>query len=140
MSIQSGQTYNIVNVKSGTAIDLSGTDERTILGWQRHSGENQKWVVEQHQDGRWTFRNVKFGTYLGYGGNTQEGAALVASQDATKWDIYKDDHDSSVYRIFVPGANKINIDLSDNGNPRDGTPVTLWGQWEGKHQTWRFEQ
>jgi hypothetical protein len=40
-------------------------------------------------------------------------------------------------RIFL--ANKtLNVDLSDHGNPTPGTPVELWGEWEGENQLWDF--
>ena len=43
-------------------------------------------------------------------------------------------------RIYVPGLY-INIDLSDNGNPNPGTPVTLWDQWEpGLNQLWHLQK
>ena len=43
-------------------------------------------------------------------------------------------------RLFVPNTN-FNLDLSKSGDPTPGTPVTLWGKWEGgTNQTWRFEE
>jgi hypothetical protein len=38
----------------------------------------------------------------------------------------------------VPGTDYC-VDLSDHGNPRDGTIVTLWANWKGGNQAWRFE-
>lgn len=44
-------------------------------------------------------------------------------------------------RIYIPGhPTPINIDLSDHGNPNPGTPVSIWGKWEGLHQQWIFEE
>ena len=40
--------------------------------------------------------------------------------------------------MFVPNT-QYNLDLSDNGKPTPGTPVTLWAKWEGRNQVWRFE-
>lgn len=34
--------YSIVNAKSGTALDLSGADEKSIIGFPLHSGKNQQ--------------------------------------------------------------------------------------------------
>ena len=43
-------------------------------------------------------------------------------------------------RLYLANTD-YNIDLSDHGNPNPGTPVTLWGKWEGgTNQTWRFEE
>ena len=45
-----------------------------------------------------------------------------------------------ICRVFLAGT-KYCLDLSDHGNPNPGTPVTLWGKWEGgTNQTWRFEE
>jgi hypothetical protein len=35
-------TYKIVNAKAGTALDVSGTDGRTVSGWTFHGSENQR--------------------------------------------------------------------------------------------------
>ncbi|GAW02756.1 carbohydrate-binding module family 13 protein [Lentinula edodes] len=126
MSIRSGNTYKIYNGKSGTILDLSGTDGRTISGFSDNGGDNQKWQLEQGQGGHWTFRNAASGQYLGVGGPFEDGAPLVSVNEPVRWDIYPDDEDSSVFRIYVPGApTALNIDLSDHGNPTPGTIVTL---------------
>jgi hypothetical protein len=41
MTISEG-TYFIVNKKAGNALDLSGGDNRSIIGYDLHNGENQK--------------------------------------------------------------------------------------------------
>lgn len=33
-----------------------------------------------------------------------------------------------------------NVDLTDYGNGTPGTPVAIWGRWDGENQTWRFEK
>ena len=42
-------------------------------------------------------------------------------------------------RLLVPGT-WMNIDLSDHGNSTPGTPVELWGKWEGQNQLWTLQQ
>ncbi|KAJ3998881.1 carbohydrate-binding module family 13 protein [Lentinula boryana] len=150
MSIQSGNVYKIYNGKSGTILDLSGTDGRTVSnfcvhhpvsGFSDNNGDNQKWHLEQGPGGHWTFRSVASGQYLGIDGPVENGTPLVSVDEPFRWDIYPDDEDSSVFRVYVPGApTATNIDLSDHGNATPGTIVTLWIKWEGKNQTWRFEQ
>ncbi|KAJ3988202.1 hypothetical protein F5890DRAFT_1550711 [Lentinula detonsa] len=54
------------------------------------------------------------------------------------WDTYPDDEDSSVFRVYVPGApTATSIDLSNYGDTTPGTIEPLWIKWEGKNQTWR---
>ncbi|KAG6901563.1 hypothetical protein C0995_010497 [Termitomyces sp. Mi166 len=146
MTIQPGNTYILVNAKSGTALDLSGTDgyseinARSVLGWNQHGGDNQKWELSQ-ENNQWIFRNVGSGKYLGLSeGEPGNNLPVHGVNDPVPWNIFHDKDDDSVYRIFVPDTN-FNIDLSDHGNPDNGTLVTLWGKWQpGVNQTWRFEQ
>jgi hypothetical protein len=41
-AINSGRRYKIMNVATGFVIDLSGVDNRSIIGWYSHGGDNQK--------------------------------------------------------------------------------------------------
>ncbi|KAG6840073.1 hypothetical protein C0991_009185 [Blastosporella zonata] len=106
MSIQAGNRYHIVNVKSDTALDLSGTDNVSIIGWEKHNGDNQKasrvWELE-HENNQWTFRNVGNGKYLGIAeGDLENGLALRAVDNPFAWDIFPDHNDNSVYRCVLP--------------------------------------
>ncbi|KAG5649841.1 hypothetical protein H0H81_001810, partial [Sphagnurus paluster] len=96
MTIQHGRTYHIVNVKSDTALDLSGTDGHSILGWNKHNGDNQKWVLD-NVNNQWTFKNVGTGRYLGVAGHPGDGTPLTAVDHSVGWDIWPDEVDSSVY-------------------------------------------
>lgn len=40
--VQSGGTYKLINAKGGTVLDLSGGDNRSIIGYGFHGGDNQK--------------------------------------------------------------------------------------------------
>jgi hypothetical protein len=40
--LQDGGVYFIVNEKTGTTIDVSGGDGRSVSGWTKGEGENQK--------------------------------------------------------------------------------------------------
>lgn len=41
--------------------------------------------------------------------------------------------------IQVPGT-PFNLDLSNHGDSTPGTPVELWGKWQGANQTWIFNK
>ncbi|KAK7682003.1 hypothetical protein QCA50_014967 [Cerrena zonata] len=136
--VQSGATYRLINAKAGNVLDLSGGDNRSIIGYDWHGGENQKWELDNQGSG-WTLRNKGTGLYLSVDGYGQDGTPIVASENPTQWDIWPDEEDPSVHRIFIPNT-RLNVDLSDHGNPTPGTLITLWGKWEGRNQCWRFEQ
>ncbi|KAK6496721.1 hypothetical protein TWF481_001709 [Arthrobotrys musiformis] len=141
MGIIPGRSYRIVNVKAGNVIDLSGGDWHSVFGWQWKGGDNQKWILES-QDGLWTFRNKEKGTFLGIAGiQVKFGTRLAASEFPVQWDVQADEDDTTIYRILVPRQPcPLNVELSDNGNGNNGTPLQLWGQWPANHQFWRFEE
>ncbi|KAL4254141.1 Ricin B-like lectin [Abortiporus biennis] len=141
-SVQSGGVYILVNAKSGGALDLSGGDNRSIIGYDVHGSDNQKWRLEQVEGGQWRLQNVASGAYLRVDGYAQDGTPVVAPQGdgPFEWDIWPDEDDPNTFRIFVPNT-RLNIDLSDHGNPTPGTPITLWNKWApGINQRWRFQQ
>ncbi|KAG6818757.1 hypothetical protein H0H93_002089 [Arthromyces matolae] len=157
MTIEAGRKYVLINAKSGTALDLSGSDNVSVLGWEAHRGENQQWELHQ-EDNQWVFCNVHNGKFLGIERRAHDNVPVRGVDAPVKWNIFPDDRDQSVYRyayfhdrhfsmvfeeyprIFVPDT-PFNIDLSDFGNPDNGTLVTIWGKSENnQNQTWRFEE
>jgi len=40
--VSSGQTYFITNKKAGTACDLSGQDQKSVIGFTPQGSDNQK--------------------------------------------------------------------------------------------------
>ncbi|KAG6907730.1 hypothetical protein DXG01_007588 [Tephrocybe rancida] len=139
MSVEAGNRYVLVNVKSETALDLSGTDGSSILGWNQH--DRIQWELKHYEGtNQWTFRNVGSGKFLGLAEqHLRDDVPLRAVEHPVPWDISRDDRDQSVYRIFVPGT-PFNVDLTNNGDSNNGTLVAIWGKWEGVNQTWRFHQ
>jgi len=135
--IQSGGTYQIVNVKSETTLDLSGGDNKSIIGYGWHNGDNQKWIFENN--GSWTIKSAGSGQYLAVEGDpNRDGVPIIAASDPFQWDIWPDEKEPDHYRIFAPGTEK-NFDLSDHGNVAPGTIIQLWQKTPGKNQTWEFK-
>ncbi|KAF8151499.1 ricin B-like lectin [Crassisporium funariophilum] len=138
VTIESTHRYIIKNQKGGTVIDLNGNDNRSIIGFPRHGGPNQQWETIRTADG-WHIKNVATGLYLSFEGQAGDGKKLVADQAPFLWHLWPDKKQTDAFRICVPNT-KQNVDLSDHGNPNPGTPVTLWGTWEGLNQVWLFER
>ncbi|TFK38583.1 ricin B-like lectin [Crucibulum laeve] len=136
--VQSGLTFRITNAKSGTVVDLSGTDRQSVTGWPSHGGDNQKWTVNWTGSG-WTLRNVWSGLYLGLNGSPADGTRIVGVTTPVEWHIWHDTVNNSTYRIFVPNTH-FNLDLYAQGNASPGNPITLWYTWNGVHQTWKFDR
>ncbi|EIW52696.1 ricin B-like lectin [Trametes versicolor FP-101664 SS1] len=140
MSFEAGKTYQIINAKGGTVLDLSGgQDHSPITGYQWSGGSNQKWTLEQNGDG-FQLKNAATGLYIGIDGEPSNSAPVIATSQGQHWEVKPDHSDPSVFRIFLKGT-QFCLDLSDHGNPNPGTPVTLWKKWEGgTNQTWKFEE
>ncbi|KAJ7437864.1 ricin B-like lectin [Mycena galericulata] len=136
--VQSGGTYRILNAKAETAMDLSGGDNKSIIGYPYHNGENQHWTLTWTGDS-WTFRSASSGLYLGLDGPPADGTHLVATSTPFQFDIWHDEKNTQNYRIFVPNTS-YNFDLYGDGDSTPGTPITLWYRWAGIHQTWSFER
>ncbi|KAG6888446.1 hypothetical protein C0992_008475 [Termitomyces sp. T32_za158] len=134
--IQSGNVYTITNAKSGTVVDLSGRDQRSLIGFPLFNTTNQQWRLDWTNIG-WTFQSVGSGLYIGIDGSNSDGTRLVAQSTPFGWDIWHDDVDPSTYRIYIHGTT-LNWDLFGQGNPAPETPITLWFKWAGVHQTWKF--
>jgi len=41
--------------------------------------------------------------------------------------------------IAVQNSNQ-RVDLSNYGDPTPGTPIVIYGHWQGENQVWRFQQ
>jgi len=139
MSVVSGHTYFLINQKSGTAFDLSGANNRFVNGYQINRTKNQMWKFINHPDG-WTIQNGT-GKFLDvdHPGVYNDGEKMVAvdTPHPRKF-LVNLDKEFYGYRIVIPGTTKC-ADLSDNGNPTNNTPITLWGEWKGQNQVWRLE-
>ncbi|KAF7760721.1 hypothetical protein Agabi119p4_10130 [Agaricus bisporus var. burnettii] len=136
--VVSGQSYRITNVKAGNALDLSGVDDRSIIGYPYHGGMNQQWTFTWEGDA-WSIRSVSSSKYLGIDGNPNNGTKLVADTQMFKWHIWRDAMDENNFRIFVPNTHQ-NVDLSNHGDPTPGNPIIIWSTWSGVHQTWKIER
>ncbi|KIM60270.1 carbohydrate-binding module family 13 protein [Scleroderma citrinum Foug A] len=139
--IQSGAPYILLNVKApGSCLDLSGGDNRSIIGYPPHNGPNQQWRFERLENGNYLIQSVGTGLYLRIDGEPANDVRVVAGRDRYEWYVKDEPSTPGSIRIYVPGRY-INIDLSDHGNPDPGTPIALWDQWEpGQNQLWRLQQ
>lgn len=121
--IQSGLSFNIYNVKSGTVMDLSAADNKSsklprlstfsfeftvdpysylVIGYplDQVGGNNQKWTTLWNGGG-WYFQNVQTGTYLGIAGTPDDGQNLTVSTTPTNWDIWHDSVNETNYRCVT---------------------------------------
>ena len=137
--LHSGWHYRITNVKSGTILDLSGADYKSIIGYRNKNSNNQHWRIDKVDNGLWTIRNKeKNAKYLGYGyAEPNNYVALQGQEHECKWDIV--DRGENKWEIRVPGPPRYTTDLSDHGNATDGTVIHLWEIGHTDNQRWYFD-
>ncbi|KAF8547511.1 ricin B-like lectin [Imleria badia] len=131
--------YALINDKGGTCMDISGGDNRSIIGYGYHNGPNQKWIFHPVEDKNFHIKSAEGNKFLSIQGELKDGQAVVAD---TPYPFYAEDQPGVEYGIRLsPKTNYyLNVDLSDNGNPTPGTPVQLWGRWEGLNQVWKLKR
>ncbi|KAJ3576329.1 hypothetical protein NP233_g495 [Leucocoprinus birnbaumii] len=137
--LQSGRVYKITNVKTPSfVVDLSGANNREIIGYSDNGGQNQRWMLERENDG-WTLRNLANGKYAGVENfSDANGAKVIAVDQQYTWHIWHEDQTNHPdrFRISVPGVKK-SFDLSNHGA---GPDIEIWGAWKGENQLWTFDE
>ncbi|OAX34811.1 hypothetical protein K503DRAFT_418071 [Rhizopogon vinicolor AM-OR11-026] len=136
-SIQDQHTYTFTNCQGGTVLDLSGTDNYSIIGYQNHNGTNQQWVFERANT-HWFIKSAGSDQYLGILGDissAQNGTRVIAVSSPFAWVVEDSDVSGAQgIRILARGTD-FSLDL-DGGNSADSTKVQLWGRWKGANQIW----
>ncbi|KAJ8693685.1 hypothetical protein PTI98_008660 [Pleurotus ostreatus] len=119
--------------------DLSGGDNKSIIGYSDHNGANQTWEALPGGNG-WIFKNVATGQYLGINGLARDGTPVEGIHPPFEWHVKNDEGHPDTVRLFVPNT-LFNMDLSDNGNATAGTKIQVWNKWTpGVNQCWRLVQ
>ncbi|KAF9037429.1 hypothetical protein BDP27DRAFT_1348006 [Rhodocollybia butyracea] len=116
--IQPNGTYMIENAKSGTVVDLSGTDNTSIIGYPLTAAKTKKWSTIWTGE-NWNIQSVSTGSLHTL------GISCIDELNATDFRIYS----SNTTETW---------DLYNYGDPTPGDPITLWGAWAAIHQTWNF--
>ncbi|KAF9051592.1 ricin B lectin domain-containing protein [Panaeolus papilionaceus] len=102
----------------------------------------EPWVAEriEGEHGGWHLRNAQSGKYLSLPSQKpQNDTQLLANDTKFLWHIWDEETVQNAVRICVPNTKK-DVDLSDHGNAAPGTPISVWGRWEGENQLWRFQE
>jgi len=132
-------THVLLNARSGTALDLSGADQRTLIGFPAHMGQNQQWEFIPSGRG-YTIRSAcpsSCGLYLSVE-SLCDNAPIVASPFPVSWNVRFDEKEDGAMRIYWPNTDFV-IDLADWGSPTPGTKVQLMREKPGEScQLWRY--
>jgi len=139
-TIVSGNTYNLVNVASGKALDVwnMGTANGTNVAiYTLYNNAAQKWTIYQNSDGTYKLINPNSGKALDVDGfGTANGTNVQIWQDynnaAQKWSIIQNADGS--YRLINPNSNKA-LDAAGTSN---GSNVLIWDYWGGSNQHWNI--
>jgi len=136
-SVQAGTTYTFVNVRGGTAMDVSdGT--LAIIGYIPLKTSSQQWTLEEAGKDLYFLKNGA-GLYLSIVDKALNGASVVATNKHHPWSISADDIDKSCIRIYYPGSS-LNLELTNRGDKQAGTPVKLGRASPGDFQVWKAEE
>ncbi|KAL5521905.1 hypothetical protein ACEPAF_1759 [Sanghuangporus sanghuang] len=138
-SILEPGVYVMRNLRSDSVIDLSGGDNKSIIGFPRHGFENQQWEFGILGDG-WYIRSAHSGAYLNIEKGLGDGFPVIANSYPAAWVVEnRPGEGHNVFRISWPNT-PYSFDL-DNGDPTPGTKVNLWSNISGaRHQLWQLQR
>ncbi|KAH8998195.1 ricin B lectin domain-containing protein [Lactarius deliciosus] len=146
MSIKSGQRYKITNQLTELAVDLNCADNKSIIGYNFHGGENQQWVLDVQVNGQWIIRSVNLQNlkYLGVENAPNNGTHLVGLDHPQFWDIEilpgsEDPTKLSVKICQTVHGTRFAADYPQE-KPPVGADLQLWTAWGGKNQIWVLEE
>ncbi|KAF5346630.1 hypothetical protein D9757_013559 [Collybiopsis confluens] len=78
---QTSDTYTVQNIRSGTFLDLSGSNSNNrtpITGWANNNSNNQRWVIRTDRSGFYKFQNVASSTFMDLlNGGTANGTLIT---------------------------------------------------------------
>ncbi|KAL1741635.1 hypothetical protein HDZ31DRAFT_45011 [Schizophyllum fasciatum] len=115
-------TYTIRSDEIGQALDLSGADNRTCIGYTEHGGENQRWIIERLGAG-YTIQNARSQTYMTVDASIANGTSIVGSAYPVSWDIQRG---AAGYLIGWPNSRYF-LDLDYHGDPNPhAAKLQLW--------------
>ncbi|KAN0133574.1 Ricin B lectin domain containing protein [Lactarius tabidus] len=143
-SIESGKCYKIINEESGLVFDLAGGDSTTVLGWESHGGDNQRWILDKKSDGQWTIRSVRLNKYLGFEDSPKDGTTLFGFQTPPfLWDIEilpdSEDHDDTRVRFWVRGTLLV-VELPIENMGIEARELQLCAARDGRYQIWILKE
>jgi len=91
---EDNKVYKIVNVSTGTVLDLDGSNKVTGRIDKGTGAKNQQWKLEKSKSNpagnEWDFKNVEHGQFLGIGGNfdvVQGSIDLQGVSQAVGWTV-----------------------------------------------------
>ncbi|KAI0072616.1 hypothetical protein K474DRAFT_1667604 [Panus rudis PR-1116 ss-1] len=131
--------FTLTNVRSGSTLDVSGADGKTLIGYPFHGGQNQQWQVDQLGPGC-LIRGVAHGTYLTFEDDRIECCQLVMSEFPVTWKLesVRTEGSDSYIRIQWPNG-KFAAHLADDGSGTPGAKVQLRPtNLDDDSQVWRL--
>ncbi|KAI0354430.1 hypothetical protein OH77DRAFT_1426006 [Trametes cingulata] len=132
-------TYVLLNARGGTAVDMSGADNKTLIGWPMHGGPNQQWefIPSGHGYVIRCVRRSKEGhpLYLTTEAGVGEHIAIVASTYPVSWNV---EQTEDGIKISWPNTDLV-FTLADSGSKNPGTKIQLMRLKSGDpSQLWHY--
>ncbi|KAG6916397.1 hypothetical protein DXG01_007026 [Tephrocybe rancida] len=107
-------------------LDLSRTDNKTVLGWEENGGGNQKWRLQKHPNNTFIFQDLD-GNYLGEDIGRDRPVGVADSIVAVGFRVESAGRD--LFKIAVFSHNLV-FDLGEDKivrlRPANGSQTQLW--------------
>ncbi|KAH8087175.1 ricin B lectin domain-containing protein [Cristinia sonorae] len=137
MSIKNGATYVITNNANALAIDLSGEDNTSVILFEYHGNDNQRWVAEQ-AGGSWIFKSASSGQFISFSGGPFPRIPLVVGGGRPAlWNVRFGGDGARVTSAQDPS---LSLDTVDQGHAESGSNLALGPYMHAPWQSWLFKE
>ncbi|KAF6753480.1 hypothetical protein DFP72DRAFT_407126 [Ephemerocybe angulata] len=132
--LQSGKTYKIASVKTGSALTINPFTREVIANVYKGT-PLQVWDAVATPSGHWCFRNPETGLYFGshLGKAVKDSSPIKATSHAFPWAVRRDNGGWS--KLGIPYTNHV-LDLDDHGGLGNDIMVQSWIWLGGDNQKW----
>ncbi|KAA8650331.1 uncharacterized protein ATNIH1004_003015 [Aspergillus tanneri] len=132
--IEPGQ-YILTNKATGTVLDLSGSDSKSIIGWQHNGGSNQNWDILPVQDDTYMIASAAGGKRITApdGGDRPIAALADPNDPRSLWRAFTNDGFGYIFHNMADPGKVLDLAAS---SPDNGTPIVLWEPNGGANQEW----
>jgi hypothetical protein len=139
---QIGATYQLVNRNSGKLMDVSGSstsDGGDVIQWTDKGSNNQKWKLEDAENGYYYLTNINSDKVLDVsGGSTSDGGNIIqwtktggANQ---QWSL----QDAGGGYYYLVNKNSGKVAVASGASTADGADVVQWTNNSEASQQWQF--
>ncbi|KAF4621989.1 hypothetical protein D9613_009500 [Agrocybe pediades] len=105
-SINGGVYYIASKENQDMVLDVAGYDEETVLAYNKHGGDNQKWLFKKLGQG-YSIQSMlpkQRELYLSIHAGSLDGGGMIVSPFPVSWEVEEDEFEQNTWKIKWPDS------------------------------------